>query len=86
MSVLVYLRKISSDLSKIVYAYGSSADAEYDRIDIIVDVDGTITPQNASLSYNNHSSFSRLTANALRGIAKFIREGCFPENYLWASS
>lgn len=84
---MVLLRKKKSDEKRMIYEYGRNDSEFIGTIAFDVNVpNGTdISERNTELNYYEGYSFCRLTTSALQGIAKFIRENNFPDNYLRAT-
>ena len=85
-SILVYLNKKSEDNRRIIYEYGSGENEFIGTIAFDIDnPEAELSERNVNLEFYDGYSFCRLTTSALQGIAKFIREKSFPDNYLRAT-
>ena len=84
---MVYLRKILSDNTIIKYESGVNGKDYIGTIEFRVDVpiNTPFQNRNPKLSYYKNFSFCGVTASALQGIAKFIRENNYPDKYLRAT-
>ncbi len=84
---MVYLHKKYFNKNRMCYEYGGSEKEYIGTIEFDVNVsdNADFSDRNPKLKYYKGYSFCRLTTSALQGIAKFIRENNFPENYLRAT-
>ena len=84
---MVYLHKVSCHDNVMKYEYGEMEGEYAGTIEFKVNVPtGTnFEGREPKLSFYGDNSFSILTSSALQGIAKFIRENNFPDNYLRAT-
>jgi hypothetical protein len=69
------------------YEYGKNQEQYVGTIEFRIDVpkETKFEDREPKLAFYESNSFSRLTSSALQGIAKFIRENKFPDNYLRAT-
>lgn len=84
---MTYLHKLESEPENIKYEYGSAPDDYVGVIKMRIDVpkDTSFEGRDVTLSYYGDNTFCRHTSSALQGIAKFIKEGNFPERYCRAT-
>lgn len=84
---MVYLRKKYQNERRMCYEYGKNENEFIGTIEFDVGISKNvdISKRNVDLKYYNDYAFCRLTTSALQGIAKFIRDNSFPENYLRAT-
>ena len=84
---MVYFQKKFDDNQRIIYEYGRN---ENEFIGTIAFDVGELTntdfsKRNLELKFYDGYAFCRLTASALQGISKFIREDNYPNKYLRAT-
>lgn len=84
---MVYLRKKHIKENRMCYEYGKSQDEYIGTIEFDIDesVDKEFSERNPEIKFYEGYNFCRLTTSALQGIAKFIREDKYPDNYLRAT-
>ncbi len=82
---MVYLHKVKTDSDRIMcYEYGSEENVYLGKIQFDIDVPKStdFEHRNLKLEFYNGAEFNRCTSSALQGIAKFVRENKFPDDYL----
>ena len=84
---MTYLHKISSDEHYVTYEYGPHENSYIGTIKVQIDVPSNtpFSERDIYLEYYEDNSFCWQTSSALQGIAKFIRENMFPDNYIRAT-
>ena len=82
---MVFLEKIHISENRTAYKYGPSKDEYIGTIEFDTNSNKDFSKSNATLTFFEGHSFCRATSSALQSVARFVKEGKYPDSYLRAT-